>query len=109
MCAAFGSGVGILKYADTHKIAANTAIIVISTVVNLFFMCVQGCQAPDIQFAVGNQNCTREGSRFWRSLFIQTSSRKITPRMPWMNALETPTISRPLFRAATVKAPSRPA
>ena len=45
----------------------------------------------------------------WRSLFIQTSSRKITPRMPWMNALETPTISRPLFRAATVKAPSRPA
>jgi len=30
----------MLKYADTHKIAANTAIIVISTVVNLFFICV---------------------------------------------------------------------
>ena len=75
----------------------------------VFHVCsrVPGTRYTILQW--GNQNCTREGSRFWRSLFIQTSSRKITPRMPWMNALETPTISRPLFRAATVKAPSRPA
>ena len=43
---------------------------------NLFFMCVQGARHPIYNFAVGNQNCTREGSRFWRSLFIQTSSRE---------------------------------
>ena len=38
MCAALGSGVGILRYADTHSIAVNIAIMTNSTVVNGFFM-----------------------------------------------------------------------
>ena len=38
MCAAFGSGVGMLRYAETHRIAVNIAIMTSSVVVNLFFI-----------------------------------------------------------------------